>query len=486
MPLKPTFSALTFASFISRPHTDAPSQHLAPPHADSTSPDPARTHRKAKSEPPSFLRSLARMSVQAQAIAPTHMARPMLTSPNDMLYTKGSVEQPEPVKWWTELSHVDGAPHPHLGSGAESPRSSTVDLTARSAARQALFSKATFPLVLDTIVSHAAHADRLSLRLVCRRVAAHTDAALFRTLTVTTHGFRSADGTLPLVNLWRRPDVAGAVRSLTITDEWDDWTALAHVFPGLAPDVIRVPASCPLDILGLQASTVIAFGDVVSATTSDWLRVHSLPLPISTDAAIDDLAGPSRLVYTVRHGDPDLLLVTLPDNWSLPDTVHTLVVHIAPHPNPRPALTPEVFNRAHTDDGAHTYLKNPRRSGEYGLTASPLTTVKGLEWLHAAKGHLSFLDRLASVVAANLRPGRMFTLVAPEAWDERWLCAAPGQSTITYRFFYAVVRHARRHHRWNGRYAERAVADAIRFVSEDEYRSEIGEVVWRLETELEA
>jgi hypothetical protein len=498
MPHKPKLSSIAFAAILTRPRTASPGDEAADPlnqqsiDTDRLEPDPSRKHRKAKSEPPSFLRSLARMSLQAQAIIPEHAAMPILPSPKDVLPDGILLAEPvpEPTKWWTELARCDGvacAVHPH--SRNESPRRASVDLAPRSAARRALFSKGSFPLVLDTIILHAAHADRLSLRLVCRRVAAHTDAVLFRALTATHDGFHSAEGTLPLVNLWRRPDVAGAIRTLTIADEWDDWTALADVFPGLAPDVIRIPASCPLDTLGLQAPTVVTFTDVAPITTPDWLRVHSLPLPIaSNEDIVDDLAGPTRLVYTVRHGNPDLLLVALPEHWVLPDAIQDLIVHITPHPDPRLAPTPEIFRRAHTDDGAHLYLKHARsirRSGDYGLTSSPLTTVKGVEWLHAAKGHPCFLDRLASVLAANLRPGRVFTLVAPEAWDERWLCSSPGQSTITYRFFYAVVRHARRHHRWNGKFAERAVADAVRFITEDEYRAEVGDATYALETDFQ-
>ncbi|BEI99011.1 hypothetical protein CcaverHIS631_0400540 [Cutaneotrichosporon cavernicola] len=433
------------------------------------------------------------MSLLAQAIVPEHATVPMLPTPPSKEPAPESIliaSKPDPVSanWWAELARCDGvacAVQPHPG---ESPRRASVDIAPRSAARRALFSKASFPKVLDTIIANADHADRLSLRIVCRRVAEHTDAALYADLTVNTTGFHCANGKLPLINLWRRPDVAGAVRTLTIADEWDDWTVLADVFPGLAPDVIRVPAPCPLDVLGLQAPTTVVFADVVPATTADWLRVHQLPLPLATGDDIDDLAGPTRLIYTVRHGDPDLLLVAVPENWSLPDSVQNLVIHIGPHPAPHPAPMPEIFDRAHIDDGAHTYLKHVnsiRRSSDYGLTSSPLTTIKGVEWLHAAKGHPCFLDRLASVIAANLRPGRMFTLVGPEAWDERWLCSTPGQRTITYRFFYTVVRHARRHHRWNGKFAERAVAEAIRLISEDEYRAEVGEETWRLETVLE-
>ncbi|BEI83457.1 hypothetical protein CcaverHIS002_0400610 [Cutaneotrichosporon cavernicola] len=375
------------------------------------------------------------MSLLAQAIVPEHATVPMLPTPPSKEPAPESIliaSKPDPVSanWWAELARCDGvacAVQPHPG---ESPRRASVDIAPRSAAR------------------------------LCRRVAEHTDAALYADLTVNTTGFHCANGKLPLINLWRRPDVAGAVRTLTIADEWDDWTVLADVFPGLAPDQPRPT------------------GFVCTNSPS--------PSPRGDD--IDDLAGPTRLIYTVRHGDPDLLLVAVPENWSLPDSVQNLVIHIGPHPAPHPAPMPEIFDRAHIDDGAHTYLKHVnsiRRSSDYGLTSSPLTTIKGVEWLHAAKGHPCFLDRLASVIAANLRPGRMFTLVGPEAWDERWLCSTPGQRTITYRFFYTVVRHARRHHRWNGKFAERAVAEAIRLISEDEYRAEVGEETWRLETVLE-
>ncbi|GMK58595.1 hypothetical protein CspeluHIS016_0600370 [Cutaneotrichosporon spelunceum] len=486
---------MALAAIFTRPQTTSPPDSLRPDlntecNPDALEPEPIRAHRKTKSESSSFLRSLARMSLQAQAIVLDHAAVPVLPAPaTEVPLPDAILNQPEPcpvpTKWWTEVARWDGVASPVHPDPPASPHSPHV--APGSAARSVLFSEATFPLVLDTIIAHTCHPDRLSLRLVCRVVAEHADATLFAQLTVTADGFSCAEGKLPLVNLWLRPDVAGSVNVLTIADEWDDWTALADVFPGLAPLVIRVPASCPLDILGVQASMVVAFADVVPITTTDWLRVHELPLPLSQET-IDDLASPTRLVYTVRHGDPGLLLITLPAKWTLPDAIQHLVIHIGPHPAPCPAPTPEIFNRAHSDDGAHTYLKHVnsiRRSSDYGLTSSPLTTIKGVEWVHAAKGHPSFLDRLASVIAANLNAGRKFTLVGPERWDERWLCSAAGQRTITYRFFYSVVRHARSHHRWNGKFAERAVAEAIRFISEDEYRAHVGEKAWRLETMLE-
>lgn len=475
-----------------KPKTSKSSKKLTPPTAEPS--------------PPSFLRSLARMSLQAQAICPEHMSVPVeddVASPASDAATSKSTSPP-PAKWWTELVKCDAVVCPVVPSSTpcdaqrhhdttyfpfDSPDSISDDKTMhRSAARRAIFSKATYPTVLDSIIGHAANADRLALRLVCRRLAAQTDAILFDTLTVRVDGFHGASGEiLPLINMWRRPDVASAIRVLTIADEWEYWGVLADVFPGVSPDVLRVPASCSLDIIGVQGRTLVVFADIVPSTTPDWLRVHSLPLPLSVDvsAAPDGPGNPHRLVYTVRHADPDLLLVSLPEPWDLPASVDQLVVYISPCPAADPAPHPDIFDRSHADDGAHVFLKDQRRSSDYGLSRSPGATVRGVEWLHAAKGHPCFLDRLASVVAANVRPGRRFTFVATENWDERWLCSSPGQSTIVYRFFYAVVRHARRIHRWNGRFAERAIGASLQFVDEDEYRLEVGQERWRLETEME-
>lgn len=404
-----------------------------------------------------------------------------------MAVVMATEETTSPRKWWTELIQCEPATNlqRHSPSSTDptdptdpytAPTPFTGDTEAKAvypcAAYRALFSKMSYPTILDAIILHASQTLRRTLRLVCRRLAVRTDALTFATLIVREDGFHCPDGPLPLINLWRRPDVATAIRVLTIAE--CDFSVLADVFPGVSPDVLRVLAG--LDDLGIVGRSVVAFADVVPLTTGDWLHIHSLPLTLPDDADVH------RLIYTIRHADPDLLLVTLPDAWEIPAAVDLVVIHIGPHPSPNTAPQPEVFDRAHADDGAHTFLKNPRRSSDYGLSSSPGTSVRGVEWLHAAKGHPCFLDKLASVVANNLRPGRRFIFVGPENWDKRWLCSSPGQSTIVYRFFYTVVRHARRVHRWNGRFAERALGAALGFTPEDEYHAQVGEERFRLET----
>ncbi|BEI84206.1 hypothetical protein CcaverHIS002_0408100 [Cutaneotrichosporon cavernicola] len=303
---------------------------------------------------------------------------------------------------------------------------------------------ASYPHISETIIKYLPHTTRLALRSTCKALGHAVDVIFVRSLTLESSGLRCPSGRVPIRDLTARPELHRFVRALDFSPLIESHSLIESAFalipqpstlPGL--QIVRSSAERALARAETAPTIVRVFEATVSNPGGWWTpwRLQARPLPRC-----------ERLVLLILyHVELDIRSAQLsPRFWTFPPSVKEVVLHVRPHPNPPKGL---VVSRAQPDNGFERWAR---------------------------------LLGMLSVLAASKVP--RVVLVGTQEWDSAWI----------------MVPHTENkgfEEAWKGAYVAQKVCggmdeetakvemeERFRFPTEEEYRVEVGQRAWAVET----
>ncbi|CAK9780427.1 hypothetical protein CC85DRAFT_300416 [Cutaneotrichosporon oleaginosum] len=298
-----------------------------------------------------------------------------------------------------------------------------------------------YPHLAESIVASLPHDARLALRATCKALRHTVDAVFVRSLIVTPVGLLSPIGRIPIRDLNARPELHSRVKAIDMVL----LTALSSVneaaitslpilqdMSGLK--IVRTSAEKALTRFETTRSVIRVFEPTYSNPGRRWTpwRLHARPLP-----------NCERLVLLVLYHEPrDLTSAQLtPRFWNFPPSMKEVVLHVRPHPCPKEDITK---SRCRPDNGFEGW------------------------------------SRLLGLLRALFYSGKRITLVG-KGWDPAWIL----EDDPSHGFEEAWRAQCTLELISSGMEKEAAAAkveEHFVFVSEEDYRAQVGETAWRVET----